>query len=128
MGFELGNFTSSVWRLWLYQRIKPGGLRPQADARHSRESGNPVSAFCLFELIKNWIPDQCTSCAVRDDFILKSLDLDGRTGGFEFLLELRGVVLVHAFLHGGGSGLDEILGFLQTQAGDRADSLDHFNL
>ena len=39
-----------------------------------------------------------------------------------------GVVLVDAFLDGLGSALDQVLGLLQAQAGDRADFLDDVDL
>jgi hypothetical protein len=55
------------------------------------------------------------------------LDFDGRAGGFQILLHLLGVVLGHAFLHG-ATGLGEVLGFLQAQAGDGANGLDDFDL
>src|SRR6478736_1013139 len=90
----------------LHQRPKPGSFRPQAwfavIPAVLRESSNLI---CDFSLTKSWIPAQRASCAGRDDGILPSLDLDGRTSGFEFFLELGGVVLVHGFLHGRRSGL-----------------------
>src|SRR5678815_4063589 len=67
-------------------------------------------------------------CAVRGDAILASLDLDGRSGGFQILLELRGVVLADGVLDDGRSGLDQVLGFLEAKTRDRADNLDDFDL
>ena len=55
------------------------------------------------------------------------LELDSGASRFEVLLELRGVVLRHGVLHD-ASGLDEVLGFLQAQAGDGADGLDDLDL
>jgi hypothetical protein len=55
------------------------------------------------------------------------LELDGGASRLEVLLELRSVVLRHGFLHD-ASGLDEVLGFLQAQAGDGADGLDDLDL
>src|SRR5262245_49493351 len=56
------------------------------------------------------------------------LDLDLRAGLFELLLDGRGFVLVHAFLDWLGRGLDEVLGFLQAEAGDFTDDLDDVDL
>src|SRR6185312_6990104 len=56
------------------------------------------------------------------------LDLDFRADFLELLLDGRGLVLVHAFLDRLGRALDEVLGFLQTEAGDLADDLDHVDL
>src|SRR5207342_250359 len=55
------------------------------------------------------------------------LELDSGASRFEILLELRSVVLRHGVLHD-ASGLDEVLGFLQAQAGDGADGLDDLDL
>src|SRR4029079_16863053 len=49
-------------------------------------------------------------------------------GGFQFLLELRGVVLADGVLDGRRSRLHEILRFLEAEARDRADDLDDFDL
>src|SRR3954467_2544076 len=57
-----------------------------------------------------------------------SLDLDGRAGFLEALLELLGFGLVDAFLDGLGSALDQRLGFAEAELGDRADFLDHVDL
>src|SRR5688572_5771130 len=51
---------------------------------------------------------------------LRFLDLDGRASGLEILLELRGIVLRHGVLDGLRGAFDEILRFLQAQAGDGA--------
>src|SRR5579859_5697870 len=56
------------------------------------------------------------------------LDLDLGASLFEDLLDLLGFVLVHAFLDGLRSSLDQVLGFLQAQAGDRTDFLNHVDL
>src|SRR6185295_12208730 len=47
---------------------------------------------------------------------------------FELSLELVGLFLVHAFLDRLGRAFDEVLGFLEAQAGDGADFLDDFDL
>src|SRR6476620_2463341 len=45
--------------------------------------------------------------------------LDGRAGGFELLLDLLCLVLIDAFLDGLWSALDQVLGLLEAEAGDR---------
>src|SRR5690606_37804812 len=88
--------TNSVLYLsLLQQRPKAGGLRPQ--------------------------PQVVADDAWRRKYGL--LQLDGRAGGLEVLLELLGVFLRSAFLHH-ATGFGEILRFLQAQAGDGADGLD----
>src|SRR5450756_2176950 len=49
-------------------------------------------------------------------------------GLLELGLDLLGLVLVHAFLDSLGGAFDEVLGFLEAQAGDGADFLDDFDL
>src|SRR5690606_29083886 len=56
------------------------------------------------------------------------LDLDGRAGRFQVLLELGSVVLADTVLDGGRRGPDEILRFLEAQARDRTDDLDDLDL
>src|SRR5687768_18094282 len=56
------------------------------------------------------------------------LQLDRRALLFEFLLELLGVFLREPFLDHLRSGLDQVLGFLQTQPSRRADDLDDLDL
>src|SRR3954463_4862394 len=56
------------------------------------------------------------------------LELDGRAGFLELLLELLGLVLVDAFLDRLRSGLDQGLRLGQAQAGDGADFLDDVDL
>src|SRR4029434_7518928 len=53
------------------------------------------------------------------------LDFDLRARFFELLLDGRGLVLAHAFLHGLWRTIDEILGFLESEAGDFANGLNH---
>src|SRR3954471_3151268 len=56
------------------------------------------------------------------------LELDRGAGLFELRLDLVGLFLVHAFLDRLRSRVDEILGLLEAEAGDRADDLDHLDL
>src|SRR5437870_8949496 len=56
------------------------------------------------------------------------LQFDGRALRFELLLDFLGFLLGHAFLHGAGRALHQVLGLLQAQAGDRPDLLDDLNL
>jgi len=56
------------------------------------------------------------------------LDSDFGARRFELLLDLLGLVLGHVFLHRFRRALDQVLGFLQPQARDRADFLDDGDL
>ncbi len=58
----------------------------------------------------------------------KLLDFDLGASVFELLLERFGVGLGDGFLDGLRSAINEVLRFLQAQAGDGADNLNHFNL
>src|SRR5690606_24403608 len=80
------------------QRPKAGGLRPQP----------------------RWSP---MTLATRQ----RLLDFDRGAGRFQVLLDLLGFFLRSAFLDR-ATGFGQILGFLQAQAGDRADHLDDLDL
>src|SRR5215470_4345660 len=56
------------------------------------------------------------------------LDLDGRTGVFKLLLDLRGLVLVDPFLDRLGRAFDQVLSLLEAETSDRAHLLDHVDL
>src|SRR5436305_3628148 len=56
------------------------------------------------------------------------LDLDGGAGLLELRLDRIGLVLRHTLLDGIGRTVDEILGLLQAEPGDRTDDLDHLDL
>src|SRR6202011_940585 len=56
------------------------------------------------------------------------LQLDLGASLLELGLDLLGLVLVHAFLDRLRRAFDEVLGFLEAQAGDGADFLDDFDL
>ena len=57
-----------------------------------------------------------------------SLELDGGAGALEGGLGLLGVFLAGLLDHGLGGGLDQVLGLLETQAGERAHLLDDRDL
>src|SRR5471032_3312906 len=59
---------------------------------------------------------------------LRLLELNLGASLLELGLDLLGFVLVHAFLHRLGRALDEVLGFLEAEARDRANLLDDLNL
>src|SRR5690606_8510398 len=80
------------------QRPKAGGLRPQPRGR-------------------------LVTQATRQ----RLLDFDRGAGRFQVLLDLLGVFLRSAFLDH-ATGFGQVLGFLQAQAGDRADHLDDLDL
>src|SRR5690606_34498101 len=56
------------------------------------------------------------------------LELDGGAGALEGFLRLVGVVLGHALEHGLRGRLDEVLGFLEAEAGEAAHLLDDADL
>ena len=56
------------------------------------------------------------------------LELHFGTGGLELLLDFLGLGLVDAFLDGLGGAFDEVLGFLEAQAGDGSNFLDGADL
>src|SRR5664279_3692164 len=59
---------------------------------------------------------------------LELLDLDGGAGLFELGLDRVGLFLVHALLDRLGSRVDEVLGLLEAETGDRTHDLDHLDL
>ena len=77
-----------------------------------------------------WGPGRTTQYGVRPGALTSTNATSARPSRrrFELLLDLLGLVLVHAFLDGLGRGLDEVLGFLEAEAGDRADLLDDVDL
>src|SRR3954453_10599266 len=56
------------------------------------------------------------------------LDLDRGAGLFQLRLDRVGLVLGNALLDRLRRRVDEVLGLLQAQAGDRTDDLDHLDL
>ncbi len=60
--------------------------------------------------------------------LAKLLELHLGAGGLELLLDFLGLGLVDALLDGLRGALDEVLGLLEAQAGDRADFLDGADL
>ena len=75
--------------------------------------------------------DRCYPARVRacaGDSQSSLLDLDGRAGSFELLLDLARVFLGHVFLDRVRHALDQRLGLLEAEAGERADLLDHVDL
>src|SRR6188508_1289997 len=56
------------------------------------------------------------------------LDLDACAGLFELGLDLVGLVLRDALLDGCRSTVDDVLGLLEAEPGDRAHDLDHLDL
>src|SRR5258707_4885102 len=56
------------------------------------------------------------------------LEFHLRAGLFELGLDLFGLILAHAFLDRLGGTLDQVLGLLEAEAGQRAHFLDHLDL
>ena len=59
---------------------------------------------------------------------LRLLEFDLSAGSFELLLEVFSFSLGSAFLNSLGSAFDEVLGFLQAEAGDFTNSLNNGDL
>src|SRR5207248_2301945 len=55
-------------------------------------------------------------------------ELDGGAGLLELSLDRVGLLLVHALLDRLRRRVDEVLGLLESEAGDRTDDLDHLDL
>src|SRR6185369_8973603 len=75
-----------------------------------------------------WVNEICTHTEFFNPGAPSLLQLDFRTSVFELLLDLGGFVLVDVRLHFLGSAFDQVLGFLEAQAGDRTHFLDHVDL
>src|SRR6266511_2224461 len=58
----------------------------------------------------------------------RSLQLDAGAGALQLRLGLVGLVPWHALQHRLGRGVDQVLGLLETEAGEGADLLDHLDL
>src|SRR3546814_1668675 len=88
-------------------------IRGGADKKRAAHWSRPS----LFQSSRSW------SGRIRN-----LLQLDGRAGFFELLLQLLGFFLVHAFLDGLRRAFDQRLGFSQAERGDRTDFLDDVDL
>src|SRR5262245_64244279 len=66
------------------------------------------------------------TCPVQAGEVL--VDLDRGAGLFELRLDRVGLVLGHALLDRLRGRVDEILGLLEAETGDRAHDLDHLDL
>src|SRR6266511_103898 len=91
-----------------------GSVAPPRDAVKTCEGGDP--------------------CHLRfqgpppDERRLRLLQLDARAGRLELLLGLVGLVPGDALENGLGRGVDQVLGLLQPEAGERPDLLDDLDL
>ena len=72
--------------------------------------------------------DAPTSTGAAFSETQRLLNLDFRSDFFKLLLNGFGLVLRHAFLDGLGGGFDQVLRFLQSQAGNLTNGLDNVNL
>src|SRR6266404_1132599 len=70
--------------------------------------------------------DPKLSCAPQG--ALKLLELDSAAGLLELLLHVLGLCLGHAFLDRLGSAVDQVFRFLQAEARQLANDLDHLDL
>src|SRR6478672_8780524 len=78
---------------------------------------------CYRELTELWLRSSATRTQHSE-----LLDLDFGADVLELLLDRGGLVLRDAFLDRLGRALDEVLRFLQSEAGDFADDLDDVDL
>src|SRR5688572_8032537 len=86
------------------------GRDPPQSPAHRNEKGRPQRTALSFSAVKQKLDPRLGG---DESFALMragSLDLDGRAGFLELLLDLLGLVLVDAFLDGLGSRLDQRLG------------------
>src|SRR5680860_678959 len=75
------------------------------------------------------MPGRTQVYGVRPDVLQpKLLQLDTRACIFELLLDLLGLVLRHAFLDRLGRTLDEVLGFLEAEAGNSPNLFNNVDL
>src|SRR6476661_9125409 len=75
-----------------------------------------------------WWSDPLRSSAGASRRKLRSLEGDGGAGGLEGLLGLVGRSLVNLLEDGLGGAVDEVLGLLEAEGGQRADLLDDLDL
>src|SRR6185436_5136694 len=109
LGTASGERNSPKWRMFIEAAIR-GGARGRTTAGPAAPLGGP----------EPWGRCSGTRCGL--------LHLNRRAGLLELLLDLLGLLLVHAFLDGLGGGLDQVLGLLEAQAGDRSHGLDDLDL
>ena len=95
----------------------PGALRAEAVHRLDRAVASPARQV-----------EPVPGTEVPGTGLRPLLELDRGAGLFELALDLVGLLLVHALLDGLGARVDEVLGLLEAEAGDRADDLDHLDL
>src|SRR3954451_8708009 len=87
-----------------------------------------AAEICLFSLVRSRRgPREPRFSSRRGLRLLRLLELDLGAGLLELGLDLLGLVLRHAFLDGLWRAFDQVLGFLQAQAGDGADLFDDFD-
>src|SRR5262249_16214967 len=111
-------------------RAWPGPLlfTATADSGYGRIPSSRPPGFSPGRLL--FFPSQGLATLARGFRLSKCrlLKLNLRTGLFERRLDLVGFVLGHAFLDGFRRTLDQILGFLQPEPGERTHFLNHFDL
>src|SRR5690606_23943277 len=93
-----------------------------------RLAGGPGRELAPCRNLRGTVPNSVLPPKVRGEGDAASLDLDGRACGLELSLDLLGLLFRHALLDGLVAGLDEILGLLEAEIGDRTDLLDDVDL
>src|SRR6266700_4820017 len=124
--------TGSVFVMWrpLDQRKRPSAPRTDCGAGAAMGARPSEQEWCEFAHV---VRTKETQGAPADPSgpgrrSRRLLQFDDGALRFELLLDFLGFLLGHAFLHHARGALDQVLRFLQAEAGDRADLLDHLNL
>src|SRR6478752_10008002 len=128
---------------WMRPNIFRNRLRPSEEvccaiwSSQARRNGSPESPQVSMRRFWRSVTDNDGLCPGGIKFVFgirlgtfqpALFQLDGRTCGFELLLDLLGLVFVDAFLDCLRSALDQVLGLLQAEARDRAHLFDHIDL
>src|SRR5262249_8412756 len=130
---------------WMRPNIFRNRLRPSEEvcctigSSHARRDGSPESPQVRLRGFWPSVTDNDGLLCARADsgtimwdppgyISTRLFQLDRRACGFELLLDLLGFVLVHAFLDRLRRALDQVLGLLQAEAGDRTYLFDHVDL
>src|SRR6187401_1296295 len=98
LGTASGERNSPKWRMFIGAAVLTGGAR-------GRTTGGPAAPLGGAR--------PCSRCSATRSGLL---DLDRRAGLLELLLDLLGLLLVHALLDGLRGGLDQVFGLLEAQA------------
>ena len=113
--------------------VKHAARRARLPAFSAADSGHPGRCGTAYEspspaTIFSYAEEGLFGSAGLANQASNSLQFDGRAGALELLLGLLGGGLVDLLEDGLGSAVDEVLGLLQAEGGQRADLLDDLDL